>query len=386
MKKNLLHVVTNVSEGGLEKNVLTIISNLNSNNFNYYLAVLTNQENRFLYNEFLKLNVKIKQFDFDNRLFSYRSIPKNIVQLFKFTSFIRKQRIDILHSHDFFPSFVSRISAIICFLLFFYRVNKIYLTLNVVLFWLKPIHHSINRFLSIFTTKVICVSKSVYNHSLKHDRINKKKYVIIYNGVNINNFIPDDSLRSFYIKEFGFDEENYIIGNVGVVSVRKGQKYLINAFIKLKKYYPNIRLIIFGSKREHELPIKNEIYSTILSNDLEQYIRIIEQRDVTKIYNMFDVFVMPSITEGLSLSAIEAMLMQRICLFSDIGPFKELVTDGVNGFLFKNKDEKDLEEKLNFILSNYATLDYIKQEASRSVKHKFDARKMAFQYEELYLS
>ena len=62
---------------------------------------------------------------------------------------------------------------------------------------------------------------------------------------------------------------------------------------------------------------------------------------------------MPSITEGLSACAIEALLMERICLFSDIEPFKELVHDGVEGFFFQNKNTDDLTKKLEYIISNY---------------------------------
>ena len=178
-----------------------------------------------------------------------------------------------------------------------------------------------------------------------------------------------------------------MIGNVGVLSIRKGQKYLIEAFARILNDKKNIKLLIFGSEREHEIKVAEEIYELIKKNNLNDYVKIIQPRkDLNLIYNIFDVYVMPSITEGLSLSAIEAMLMRKICLFSDIAPFKEMVEDNVNGFLFKSEDVDALYNKLKYILENLDSLKSIGVNARNIALEKYDVKNMCREYEKLYLS
>ena len=95
---------------------------------------------------------------------------------------------------------------------------------------------------------------------------------------------------------------------------------------------------------------------------------------------------MPSIAEGFGLCAIEAMLMERICLLSDIDTFKELVKVNVEAFFFQNKNVDDLTIKLDYLISNYSSLDFIKKNARKSVLNKYDVRLMVKKYEELYLN
>lgn len=385
-KTNILHVVTNLSDGGLEKIVFLIVSNNINDKFNHFVAVLTKQDNDFLTDKFVNLNIPINNFNFENRFSGFKSLYKNVIELFHLSKQIKSNNIDIIHTHDFFPAFVSRISVLLCRFIFRFKIKRVYVTLHNIFFWLSPIHHRINKILSRYTDKIICVSKSVYNYSKDHDKIKEEKYIVIYNGVECENFVPERIENTKYRNEFGFKEDDILIGNIGVLSVRKGHKYLLNALPEIIKLYPNIKLVIFGSKRSHEQEIADEIYKIIAENNLVEKIFIFEPRgDINRIYNMFDLFVMPSVSEGLSLCAIEAMLMERICLFSDIDPFKEIIDEGVNGFLFNSGDSIDLQNKLFYIIRNYKNLNITGTTARQIALKKYDVKRMAKEYERLYL-
>ena len=255
------------------------------------------------------------------------------------------------------------------------------------MFWLSPVHHFINRLLGTFTSKIICVSDSVKKYSLENDKITEAKYSIIYNGVNTNNYIPRAPLNEEYRSEFGLNKNDIIIGNVGVLSVRKGQKYLVSAFKRLSERFDNVKLLIFGSRREHELKVADELYDLINKLALNDKVKIFSPRkDLNKIYNIFDLFVMPSITEGLSLSAIEAMLMERICLFSDIPPFKEMINEGINGFMFRSADEGDLFNKMEYIIKNITSFKEAGRKARVDALAKYTSGRMVNEYKALYLS
>jgi glycosyltransferase involved in cell wall biosynthesis len=384
--KKILHVITGLGDGGLEKVVLMIISQNQTSEFEHFVAILLKESNTFLVPEFLKLKCTLTFFDFENIRFGISAFKKNVINIYKLANFIKKNQINIVHSHDFFASFCSRLAVIIAYLFFFFKVEKIFITLHNSFIWLNKFHHFINKSLAIITSKIICVSVSVRDYSVKHDKISPNKYQIINNGIDERLFIPDNDCIMRYKKEFGIAEDEIVIANIGVLSIRKGQKYLIESFRILSQKYKNIVLLIFGSKREHETVISDEIYKMIIDYNLTKKIKIIEPRkDINMIYNIFDIYVMPSITEGLSLCVIEAMLMERICLLSDIPSFREMIVEGENGFLFNNQDVGDLTLKLEYLINNYCHLKYIGQTARDIALIRYNEKKMAANYRLLYL-
>ncbi len=386
MARNILNVITSILDGGLERHVYYIIKHKQNQSLNHSVIVLTGERDNELTRKYHALNISIRYLNLNNR-FNILAIPGNLVQIIKLAYLIRRNKIEVIHSHDFFPAFVARVSACLSFIFFFKRIKRIYITLHIVFFWLSSLHHFINRTLAMITSKIVCLSYAILNYSHKSDKIPLEKYTIIYTGVDTSRFVPDNSLKEEYLAEFGLNNNNFILGNIGVLSIRKGQLYLLKAFNELYPRYPDLRLLIFGSEREHELEIKEGLYTFIEENNLGSVIKIIPPReDINRIYNIFDIFVMPSITEGLSACSIEALLMEKICLFSDIEPFKELVNDKENGFLFKNKDFNDLKVKLEYIIQNYNKLGKMKKDARNSAEGKFDLQKMVAKYEELYLT
>lgn len=386
MKTRVLNVITVIEDGGLERHVYYINRFRSSEDIEHKVVVLTSPNENDLSEKYKIQGIEITYFGFQNKDLNFKAHLKNLVKIFRLAKYIKKNRIDVLHSHDFFPGFFSRIAAFVSFIIYFHKVKHIYITLHIVFFWLSGFHHKINRILGTITTNVICLSYAILNYSLKTDKLPRSKYVIINTGIDTKQFVPEPALRSKYIEEFGLEQSDIVIGNIGVLSVRKGQIYLLKAFKSLIAEFPNIKLIIFGSEREHELEIRDELIDFISSHKLEENVKIIKPReDINLIYNLFDVFVMPSITEGLSACSIEALLMKKICLFSDIEPFKELVEDRKNGFLFRNKSDDDLKDKLRYILINIHKLDNIKENARISAEGKYDVRNMVEKYEQLYL-
>ena len=386
-KINILHVISGMGDGGLEKVVYTIISGSQSKKFEHFIAVLVKSTNSFLEADFLKMGCEITVFDFDNRLFDLLSIKKNLIQIFKLAGYLRKKRIKIIHSHDFFPAFSARLAAVAAWIFYFYKVERIFVTLHNSFIWLNKFHHFVNRILAVFTSKIICVSWSVLEYSLKHDKINRNKYLVIFNGIDDSLFIPDKNCIDEYRLKFGISEEKIIIANIGVLSVRKGQKYLVESFRILAGKYDDIVLLIFGSRREHEAAIEKELINMIENYGLKDKVKMINpRRDINLIYNIIDIYVMPSITEGQSLCVIEAMLMERICLLSDIPSFREMVEEGVNGFLFKSKDVEDLSLQLEYLIKSYRDLNYIGKSARANALKKYNKKKMVANYLSLYLT
>jgi len=264
--------------------------------------------------------------------------------------------------------------------------HKVFVTYHNIYYWLKKPHRLINKLLSYLTNRIICVSESAKIDSLKTEKITENKFKVIYNGLDPTEFYKDNNLRIVTRKEYGYSENDFIIGNVGVLSVRKGQIYLLKAFNEVKDKYPDLKLLITGRIRTHEIDVYNEILFFIKNNYLEDRVKIVEPiKKVNKIYNIIDLFVMCSITEGFGLSAFEHMLTEKRCLFSDIQVFKELTKDGQFGNLFENQNYLSLADKITEEIESYEknNIDFPKYRTF--VVENYNLNKMVKEYEEIYL-
>jgi len=386
-KKKIINVVTTISDGGLDKLVYHIYEGLDKNIFTVDICLLTKTEETFIFKNIRDICANVYNLDFRNRDVKFGDYLHNLIPFFKLLSLLYRNKYDVVHSHDFFSAFVTRVAVFLGMFLYFRKPKRVYITLHVLNYFLKPVHHFINRQLSRITDKIVCVSKSVFNYSFEKEKIKKEKYIVIYNSVNCDEFFPDENIYKEKRKELGYSETDFIIGNVGVLSVRKGQIYLLKAFNGLKKKFKNIKLVIVGSTRAHEMDIYNELLDYIRANNLRDEIKILGTTEkINELYNIFDLFVMPSVTEGFGLSAFEAMLTEKIVLFSDIPVYRELIEEGKTGFIFKSKSVESLSEKLDYILTHYNELNSMKKYAREFVLNNFSMDKMTEQYNKLYNS
>lgn len=385
-KIKILNVVTVVEDGGLEMLIYKIYKGLNKDLFDLDLCILTKMDKEsFILCDFKKLGCKIYNLDLKNKNIGFVGLLRNIIELIKLSSIIRKNRYVVVHSHDFFPAFFTRISIILNKFSLSKYPNKVFVTYHNIYYWLKKPHRVINRCLSVFTNKIICVSDSARLDSLETEKIPEDKYKVIYNGLDPTEFYKDANINKLCRLEYGFSENDFIIGNVGVLSVRKGQIYLLKAFNEIQTKYPNLRLLITGSARTHELDIYEELISYIRKHKLENKVKIIEPiKEVNKIYNMIDLFVMCSITEGFGLSAFEYMLTEKRCIFSDITVFKELIKNGHYGGLFENMNYVSLSIKLQEELEQYEINKQNFERYRKFVIDNYSLNHMVSEYSKLY--
>jgi glycosyltransferase involved in cell wall biosynthesis len=252
-------------------------------------------------------------------------------------------------------------------------------------YWLGKKHRLVNRFLSIVTDKVVCVSKSVFDFSMANDRLKKAKYVLVMNGINMNEFIPNPNMYKDYRRQLGINDDDFLIGHVGSFSIRKGQPFLVKAVIELLPYHKNVKLIMVGGYRSHEPQVYEEVTRLIKESKAENAIRILNTReDISNFYNALDLFVMPSTVEGFGLSLAEAMACEKIVIASDLPPFKEIIEENKNGFFFCSKDHRSLAKVIGYVYTHYDELKQVAYNARIRILDHFSNRNMVGIYDRLY--
>lgn len=176
--------------------------------------------------------------------------------------------------------------------------------------------------------------------------INNKSYVILKNGVEIDKYLFDLNIRNIYRKKLGWDDKKILI-NIGRMEVQKNQKFLVRIFDKIISLDENYRLIIIGKGS-----LENQILEVIKQLHLEKYIKVISYTDeIEKYLWASDIFVLPSVSEGLGIVAIEAQAAGLPTIVSDSVPKEAFVTKLIHSIPLQN-DEYSWAKKISNVSIN----------------------------------
>lgn len=211
--------------------------------------------------------------------------------------------------------------------------------------WL--IYYPIEKFSSRLTDKLITITKEDYK--LASENFHCQVEYIHGVGANTAKYYPfSDEEKKLTREELGISEDTKVIVNVGELLPNKNQKTAILAMKKLVKIYSNIKLFIAGNG-----PELNNLTNLVKENGLENNVEFLGYTlELNKYYNIADCLVACSFREGLPLNVIEAMLCGNAVVASNNRGHRELVEDGVNGFIVEARDFDSFADKIIKVLDN----------------------------------
>lgn len=221
--------------------------------------------------------------------------------------------------------------------------------------------------------KVIANSKGLRDLALKTDP--KEEIRIINNGIDIENFRKSESKKNIENKDL------FRIICVTRITPRKGVRYLIEAFKNLSGNNDGISLKIIGDgdeKKELQELVKN----LGIQNKVE-FTGLVSHEKLPPYFSEADVFVLPSLNEGMSNSMLEALASGLPLVATDTGGTKELLEEGKNGLIVKMKDSRDIAEKINILFEDN-NLRMKMGEESRKKAELMSWEKVAREYFDLY--
>lgn len=222
---------------------------------------------------------------------------------------------------------------------------------------------------------VVCVSNNTNKENSNINYILNKvtNRRTIYNGVDIN--LIDSLARNTHS-----ENRPITIGYTGDLKSVKNLTVLFHAFSKCYKYNNNIRLLIVGSGPEYK-SLRNLAFE--LGIDV-QFTGQISRLEVFKNLNLFDIFVMPSLVEGLSESIVQAMASKVPVIVSNINPNKELVVHNRTGLLFQSGDSDSLEYEILRIINKEVDIKFMVDNARVFIEKNLDINDITNKYIELY--
>jgi glycosyltransferase involved in cell wall biosynthesis len=247
----------------------------------------------------------------------------NLFFIFEIKKFLDKEKFDVCHfnsTNALFGAISAKISKSKSKTVFTIHGLSILDPNYEKNFWLKPIYWLIFKFLLSFVDVPVFVSKKNLEDAKKLKLV--KDGVVIYNGIIEPEFLEREIARKFFEEKIKIDlKDKFLIGSIGRLDYQKNYEFLINVFPEILKIKPEAIAIIVG-----EGPERKKLENLIEKANLKEKIFLIgELKDASKYLKAFDLFILSSRYEGLSITLIEALFAQIPILTSDVGGNKEIV-------------------------------------------------------------
>ena len=256
-------------------------------------------------------------------------------------------------------------------------INRVIIHSHTVNIKVNPMHiikvHILSAILKIYADYFVACSKESAKSKWTNDII--KKSYIVYNGIDVDKFKYSEYKRKQIRDKYDIDKY-FVIGHVGRMTYEKNHKYLVRVFEEVCKYKNYIRLMMIGSG-----PLSDDIKLIVDNKKLTEKVIFVESTDeIDKYYSAFDMYVFPSIYEGMPVSPIEAETSGLPTLMSD-RITKETYISNMAAFI----PLKDISMWSDLILSVIENKhDEFNREHAVIDFEKFDRRKTFKIIEELY--
>ncbi len=306
---------------------VNVVRGVDNARFSHVICYLG--ENRGLQNIIAELGYEVLHLGFRKKQLEHFN-PAVVLQL---ADILREKRIDILHCHKHKPTVYGALASIVA--------GRIPVISHV---------HGLSRTRSLSrraanwailksVQRIIAVSESVRRDVIQTNwQIDPSKVVTVKNCIDLQMIDHIKVGRQDARLRLGLSEDEIVFGTVGRLALTKGQSYLIEAFAQVRKYLPASRLVILGQG-----PLLQALEKTAKDLGVLPWILFAGYRnDVFELLKGFDVFVLPSLAEGLSIALLEAMAMRLPVIASHVGGIPEVFGECRCGKLVQPKDASAL--------------------------------------------
>jgi glycosyltransferase involved in cell wall biosynthesis len=203
---------------------------------------------------------------------------------------------------------------------------------------------------------------------------------VIRNGVDAGRFTPDSVVRQRVRSELGIHGDRPVLGCFGSHYPVKGQAHLLEAMARVSASRPDARLLLAGRG-----PLQGELQRRARTLGLENAVRFLGFRDdIPGLLQAIDVFVLPSLSEGLPLALLEAMANGKPIVATRVGGVPEVIADGESGLLVRPGSPDDLAAAVLRLLADRGLAARLGQTARERASRDHTLTAMVRAYQDLY--
>lgn len=365
MKTKLMQITHDLAIGGLQQVVVNICRSINRDKFD--VSVLCLRELGEFVPDVERLGIKVHylpQKENGTDYFSFLKVAK----------ILRQEKIDVIHTHNTQPFVDGTIGALLS------GIKTIVHTDHARDFPDKYRYMAAEHFMSHFAYKVVGVSEHTSENLIHYEKISPNKVLTIENGIDGTRFeITIDKQKKR--RELGLRDTGPVIGLGVRLAEQKGITYMLQAMPQVIKVFPDVTLIIAGDGE-----LKEELQREVRQLNIEQNVCFVGARlDIPELLQLFDVYVLPSLWEGMPMVLLEAMAAGCPVVATDVGGVPKVIDRGESGLLVKSRNPVQLGTAVVRLLSDKQLQERFVIRGLEKFDRKFSASIMTRQYEKLYL-
>jgi len=373
--KKVLIAITKGEIGGAQMFVRNLATGLKKNGLKITM-ILGSKHSDFLESEMVKAGIPIHTFYNLSRSFSPL---RNFFLILEAKRYLDKNLFDAVQlnsSNTLFIALAAKLSKSKPRVIFTHH-GLSYLDPSSTKKTKRCLAGIIFKLLLPFVDLNVFASQKNLDDALAMKLVKKENSLIIYNGANVDFKSKIESIR-FLESELGVSLKNkFILGSIGRLAHPKNYEFLIGAAPLLQATYPELIFVIIG-----EGPDKPKYQKLITKNNLENYFYLAgEIKEAARYIKAFDLFVLPSVYEGSSLTAIEAISTGLPVLISRVGGNPELV-DGSSAQLFELDNQKEFTDKAMTIIRDKKLYQKLALQ-NKKISQKFLEDSVVSQYQKI---
>ena len=264
------------------------------------------------------------------------------------------------------------------------KKGKIFITVNNPILYdgIKPANRILYPFLYRYMAQranAFLVKSEKVGIEVKRTIKDKKPVFSIKNGIDFS--VYDRNSVGLELREkLKVPEDAILVTTTGALEERKGQRYLIDAVVKLRKDKKSVYCWIAGGGS-----LQETLEKYIEENDADEYIKLIGNRkDIPEVLRASDVYVLPSLHEGLPNSLMEAMAMGLPCIATDVGGVRELIDDQQSGVIVHPKDSIAIYHSILQLIERPEYKISLGEKAYKKIKESYSIDKAVEELEAIY--
>jgi len=367
----ILQVIPKLGYGGAETGCYDIAHYLPENNCKSFIVTSGGELTKFIDKKKVKL-IKLPVHSKNPLLIFLNSIILVMIILF--------YKITIVHARSRAPAWSCLIATKITGRKFVTTFHGTYNFSGK----LKKFYNSV----MVRSNLIIAGSNFIFSHIKENYSEllgSKKKFLVIFRGINVDYFDPSTKLEideKKLLKKWDINKEKKIILAPGRLTSWKGQELLIEAInlVKIELGYEAFHVVILGDDQGRDL-YKKKLIRLTEQYRLTNQIKFIDHcKDMALAYKVSDIVISPSIEpEAFGRVAVEAQSMERLIIASNIGGSNETILNEKTGFLFDSGDAVSLSKQIiKAITMDETSLELIGKAGRKNVIKKFNVEKMCF--------
>jgi len=358
-KIHIQHVVLSLMPGGLENGVVNVINGLDSHRFRSSVTCLQ---------EAGPFAARIRSPDVAIHTLGLRG-GNNIRLPLRLAGLFRRTNTDVVHTRNAEAFFYGFLGAKLA------RVPALIHSEHGRVLPDSPRRMTVQRWFLSFTDGAFAVSDRLRRDLVHHLRVPERRFEVIYNGVDEGRIANAD--RSRARQSLGATDGEIVIGSVGRLVPVKNYALLLRGFSRVAG---PVRLVLIG-----EGPERASLEALAATTGIAARTHLLGHReDVAELLVGLDIFVLPSFSEGMSNTVLEAMAAGVPIVASNVGGNSEIIQDGLSGLLFESENEPELTDRLVRLIGDPELRAQLGRAGQERVMREFSMGAMIRKYEALY--